>query len=100
MRRRATLARPLCLRDEIIPLRQLSAEIALWQFQQQGGDGFGDLAQVVQRQQLLWRADEPCAQVMQVLVRLLLVHLQMAERVEGDGRATLALAPDTQGDLL
>ena len=45
-------------------------------------------------------ADQAAVQPVQPLVALLLVDLQVAGGMEGDGRAALAIAPDAQRDLL
>ena len=45
-------------------------------------------------------ADESCAETVETLVRALLVELEMAGRVEGDGADAAALAPDPERDRL
>ena len=57
---------------------QLSADLTLRQFEEQGGQRLFDVLQIVQRQQTVRRSDQHAVQAMQQLIAFLLVNLQMA----------------------
>ncbi len=63
--------------------RQLSADLALRQFEEQGGQRLFHLLQIVERHQLVRRTDQHAVQAVQQLVGFLFVNLQMAGRVKG-----------------
>ena len=82
------------------PRGQLPAEVALRQLEQQRPDRLLHLVEIGSRDQAVAVADRTRVQAVEVLVAALLVHVEVALRMERDGRAAAALAPDPQRDLL
>ncbi len=78
-------AGPLNLSLQIVPVRLLTAEVALRQFDQQRRGRLGDPGQVVQGNQPVRSTRRAAGQSVQALVRLPLVPVQVTHRVEDDG---------------
>ena len=94
------LPRPLDLGDEVVPLREEPARLALRELEQERGDRLVDRLEVLEPDQPVRVADDPRAEAVQVLVRALLVELEMACRVERDGADSAPVAPDPERDRL
>ena len=78
------LARPAGLGDQVVPLRQPSADLPLRELEQQRRQRLGDPLEVGQRDHPVRVADQPAVQSVEQLVALLLVDLEMAGGMEGD----------------
>ena len=94
------LPRPLDLGDEVVPLREEPARLALRELEQERRDRLVDRLEVLEPDQPVRVADDPRAEAVQVLVRALLVELEMACRVERDGADSAPVAPDPERDRL
>src|SRR5439155_19393328 len=81
---------PARLRAEFAPRRQLAAEVALRQLQEKGAERLRDAFEVRQRDQPVTMADDPRMQPMEMLIALLLMHVEVALRMKRDCRAARA----------
>ena len=73
--------------DQVVPRRQLAAEVALRQLQQQRGDRLGDALSGRRAEQPLEVADRPADELVQPGVALALVPVEVAVRVPDDRAA-------------
>jgi hypothetical protein len=92
--------RPLDLSGQVIPLRLLPAEVALWQLEQQHRWRLGDAPQVIQRDQPVPVSGWPASQPMQPLVGLPFVLLEVAHRMEDHGAALTCISVHPKHRLL
>jgi hypothetical protein len=97
---RASRARRLDRRGQVFPRGEPSAEVALRQLEQHRADRVLQPRDVVGGDEPIALAEERCAQTVQPLVAALLVHVDVAKRMEGDEIASGPARMDAQGDLL
>ena len=98
--RGAACARGLGARDQIVPRRQPTSEVALRQLEQHRGDGLPQARDVLGRREPFLLAEERGAQAVQPLVPALLVHVEVAARMERDHVATCSPRVHAERDLL
>ena len=82
MHGRAARAYRCGLSFEVLPFRQLSADLALWQLEQHRGNGLVDRRQVRERQQPTRVAERDANEPMQALIGLALVQFEMRGRMK------------------
>jgi hypothetical protein len=100
MHRRPALAGQVDLRDEIVPVRELTADLPLWQLEHHGGQRLRDGCQILDRQQLVRVTGRVVPQSVDGAESLLLPHRQVVRRVRGEGDATAAPGVHPQRHLL
>ena len=86
--------------DQFLPRWQLTAKLALRQFEQQRCERLGDALQIAKRQQPIPTADVDRPKRVQMLVTVAFRHVQMVPRVHDDVAGTASICMDAQGDLL
>ncbi len=86
--------------DQLFPGRQLAANLALRQLEQESAQGFAHPLKLVQLHQPVGVPDQDAVEVMELLVALLFVDLQVAFRMEGHIPGSPPVRPDPQGNLL
>ena len=98
--RRSRPPHELHLRFQIRPLGQATADLALGQLEEHGGQALRDPLEIRQRDQLPRAADGNSRQTVEALVGALLVQIQMGRGMKPAGPDAPPIRMDPQGDLL
>jgi len=91
---RAACASGVAEGDEVVPVRQHAAELALRKFDEHGSERIGDRREVGHRHRSRRRTARDPAQSAEHRVGPRLVEFQMTERMEGDRRESAPVAGD------
>ena len=87
-------------RDQIVPHRQLPAQVALRQLEQERRERLPDRLDICRGDQPVAAADQDAAETVKCPIAAFLVRIQMALRMERDGAMPPPVGMDTERDLL
>lgn len=87
-------------RHELFVGRELAADFALGQFEQQAGDVVGHVKDFFEADQAVFVPEEDGFDAVELLEAVFFVDFEVGQGVVGDALDTFAVAPDAKGDLL
>ncbi|MNW64663.1 hypothetical protein D3C74_429640 [compost metagenome] len=81
-------------------IRQLAADLALRQLQEQTGNVLSNVPHIIQRNETVFVCKQNRLDMVQLLQPVLLMNLQMAQRMISDSLEPFAVTPDPESNLL